>query len=145
MRVFAILIDRGANRVGLNIKNVTLPERVRQYEGKIALFGGKVEDGESLREALARELAEEVPGFLTHDAVGNAREILADRGVAVFAVDTDLSGTRHNRKTSRIGQLARCCQEGDGVVRSKGFVEDAGENLFVDPLIKRVILQAFDQ
>lgn len=118
MRVYALLYDAGTSRVALNLKDCALPPRLAEYEGKIGLFGGAVEPGESYTQAVRREMAEEVPGFeydLGEDppVAEIPNEPFPGR---VFLVRTSLAGTRNNR--GRIGVLARVCREGDGIVRS---------------------------
>lgn len=137
MKVYAVLVDTDKKVVGLNIKDSTLPDKVKQYEGKIGFFGGKVESGESHLEAVNRELEEEIPGF-----VNGEPEVVYEAVNAVFyKVECDLSGHRHTRDTDRIGQLAKVCREGDGVVRSFNYILRSSEDDYVHSSFKDVLVK----
>lgn len=140
MRVYAVLIDPERQRVALNLKDSTLPAKLVQYEGKIGLFGGAVEDGEDALAAIHRELLEEIPGFLVNYV---AFKLPLDTPEAIFyRVCTDLSGTRYTRATDRVGLLARVCLEGDAVVRSYSWVREQPVEQFVDPMVRTALFRA---
>jgi 8-oxo-dGTP pyrophosphatase MutT (NUDIX family) len=144
MRVFAVLVDPATGRVGLNQKDGLLPEKVARFEGLINLFGGAIEDGETFEQALARELEEEIPGFVHSRELERARRVSEDDQFVIFAVPTDLEGHRHTRGNDRITLLMRCCMEGEAIVRTIGFVRRASNDFFIDPKIRRVIIEAYE-
>lgn len=143
MRVYAVLFDDQNGTVGINLKDSTLPKQAMQFEGLMTLFGGRVEKGEDPRTALKRELDEEIPGFISHDDFLKANVLIETSDTIIFAIKTDLSGHRHTRETDRIGQLAKVCREGDGVVRTIRYIKRADTSCFVSGLIKRALLLAF--
>lgn len=147
-KVYAVLVDLATGKVGIKLIDSTLHPSVSDLEGKISLFGGTINNDEISEDALVRELEEEIPGFVAaHDVIRARLVIETDRPSAtlhVYAVPTDLSGHRHTRDSDRIGQLAKACREGDGVVRTFGFILNSDELLFLDPLFKTAIINAYD-
>lgn len=151
MRVYAVLVSFDSNTVGVNLKDSTLPSKLAAYEGLIGLFGGAIEPGETSKDALVREIREEIPGFLPELESGNFDNV-TDLGVRydelmkdhyhLYAVLTDLSGHRKTRATDRIGQLSRVFLEGDAVVRTSNYIRSCPPNMFVSPTIKQCILDA---
>ncbi|OGH84990.1 MAG: hypothetical protein A2493_01400 [Candidatus Magasanikbacteria bacterium RIFOXYC12_FULL_33_11] len=142
MRVYVVICDAQTSRVALNIKDATLPENLTMYEGMVGLFGGKKEEGETLRMALERELREEIPNFVRQEDLETLQVCLEAEGVVIFSLQTDLSGDRHNRANSRIGQLAATCKEGDGVVCSFDWVAREPTGSFLEPVIHEAIKNA---
>jgi len=141
-RVFAVLVDvKSPGRVGVNMKDST--EEDWTFEGRIGLFGGEMEPNETTREALERHLARAVPGFLADEDLVKAQIVHDDAMGCVYAVPTDLSGDSKTRDRDRIGALASCCREGDGVVRRIEFVRNRMRSWFLHPFFPRCIDLAF--
>lgn len=142
-RVYAIPVDTKTERVAINIKDATLPEELRIYEGLIDLFGGGKQAHENVRTALARELDEELGTFSQSLPIDCAVECHYHPVLfhLYFVIQTDLTGDRHNR--GRIQQLIDTCTEGEGSVRSFDFLRRSADNLFA-PGVKEAILAAID-
>ena len=137
--VYALLIDLSNQRIGVNLKDATMPTKLRQWEGTICFFGGAIEDGEDERMAMKRELEEEIPGFCTEEEIASMHLIFRIGELTFFGIHTSLSGGKTDRSTSRIGQLARACQEGDGVVRSFDFLMRTNSENFSDHRMQHAI------
>lgn len=116
-----------------------MPERLHSFEHKISCFGGALNPGEDLLIGLKRECQEEIPGFLTEAEINSAVMIFENDEATIFAIETDLSGHRKTRATDRIGNLARVCLEGDGIVRSFTFVKQASDDAFAFPELAKVL------
>lgn len=140
MHAYILPIDRVTRRVALNLKDCTMDSSYHHFEGLFSLFGGKVEPGEAVYDAAVREIAEEIPGFL--DTAGGVSLRLATQNIAfsLYVVETDLSGGRDDRATSRVGELARCCQEGDGIVRTFDWVWSSPRSAWTSSMILNAIL-----
>lgn len=144
MRAFIVLVDPRTGKVGINIKDSVLPEKVMCFEGLTNLFGGKVEEGETPEAAIRRELPEEIPGFVNNESIDAMKLVVTAKDYVVFAAETDLSGHRRTRDTDRIGQLAKVCREGDGCVRTIAFIRRAHDMFFVAPEIKAAIIACYE-
>jgi len=144
MRAFIVLVDPRAGKVGINIKDSALPDKVMRFEGLINLFGGKVDEGETPEATVRRELTEEIPGFVNQGSIDAMKLAVVEDDYVVFAAETDLSGHRHTRDTDRIGQLAKVCREGDGCVRTIGFIKRSPDEFFVAPEIKAAIIAGYE-
>lgn len=136
-------MDVNEKKVGLNLKDSTLPEAWLIHEGLINLFGGGIEEGEDPETALKRELDEEIPGFVSEDLLTQAVRVHEDDQIIVFAVPADLKGHRHTRDTDQIGRLAKLCKEGDAIVRTIGFVQRASAAFFVEG-VQGVVIKAYE-
>lgn len=142
-RVYMILIDHQSQRVAVNIKDCDLPVQCKRLEGLIHLFGGGIKPDESVMQALHREIHEELRDFAETLDLNKIKEMV--RGlpphIIVFALETDLSGTRTN---GRMYALMNATQEGEGAIRSFDFIKKSPDTVYCHPLIKSVILEAIE-
>lgn len=129
-RVYIVLIDSINKRVGLNMKDCTLPAKHLHHEGMYGLFGGQIENDETPWEAAIRELSEEINQDIFSYSSINIKYFNTIGHFTYYSLEVDLSGDKTNRSTSCIGKLASACMEGDGLVRTFDFIYSCSELLW---------------
>lgn len=113
-RVFAVLTglflhpkDNSGYPVVIVNRKMFMPKNYMPWQGKVGLFGGGVEAGETALEALRRELSEELPGFVIPEI--EERDLLFTNIHDNFKVYQCELGCVDQ---SIVCQVAGACQEG---------------------------------
>ncbi len=143
IRVYAVLIDATSGRVAVNIIGPKIKKKphLSHLHGRSHLFGGGAEPHEGLREALARELTEELPGFLGGEDCARAQMIFRTQKRFYFCIHTDLSGDVED-VSSRAHALFVFCTEGYGEVREFAEVLCSRPREWVGTSMRRAVLAA---
>lgn len=125
-RVYALIYDDKAQRALFNRKDGLLPLKLAAFKGLIGLFGGKIEENETPREGLIRELAEEIPdvSFDLTSAKSISVPLWQNEEAEVFYIPYDLSGDNKSAPSIHKIRVAVCMGgEGEPLLATYNWLE----------------------
>lgn len=124
-------------KVALLNRKMLMPAKYMTWQGKVALFGGKIEDRESSAECARRELAEELSLDISLDSFKNP-ERLGPWDIFFIHLHEDF-----NQKV--MTTLSGQCSEGLLDVFDVNRTHLTSDSEFIHPVLKQIVLDKLKQ